>query len=361
MRKASFFITLTAILLILSLSSCNMPGREQDASATPDITQAYQTVGARLTESAAQTPSLSPSPDSSDTPSPVRTASPTIPLAVTIMATTPPSTTASKLCDQAEAGVPIDVTIPDDSSMAPKQVFTKVWRLRNVGTCTWSKNYSFAVFSGEPMEAPSSVPLPKQVEPGQTVDISVDLTAPSATGTFQGNWKLKNAQGTWFGIGPGGNSPFWVRIIVVQGTVTVTPPTPTPTNSTAYPFPTVGVNPPILVAGSNTMLANNRIDLDTNQLGSGGEDLALQPNAQGRLLLNTLGNAGLAGFGTSAPTYGQCLSANPESASVSMRNIPQGFFLCYRTNQGLYGWLRVVTYNETSGTLNLQLNTWAIP
>jgi hypothetical protein len=31
----------------------------------------------------------------------------------------------------------------------------------------------------------------------------------------------EDAEGTWFGIGPGGNSPFWVRIVVVQGTITL--------------------------------------------------------------------------------------------------------------------------------------------
>lgn len=360
MRKTSFLLGAISLFLSLYLSSCNMPGWKEEASATPDITQAYETVGARLTESAAQTPSPSPTTKPSDTPVQVNTPSPTIPLAVTVMATTPAPTVVTKLCDQAEAGVPIDVTIPDDSNMAPEQVFTKVWRLRNSGTCTWNKNYSIAVFSGEPMEAPSSVPLPRQVEPGQTVDISVDLTAPNSAGSYQGNWKLKNAQGTWFGIGPGGNSPFWVRITVAKGTLTITPGTATPKTPTTAPA-TDQFNPPTLISGSNTLLANTKIDLDTNQLDSGGEDLSLKPNAQDRLVLNTIGNAGLAGFGSSAPTYGQCQSAGPGSASVAARNLPQGFYICYRTNQGLFGWLRVTGFDETAGTLNFQINTWALP
>lgn len=362
MRKPSFYLKIFALALLGFTTSCNMPGREGDRTPTPDITQAYQTVEARLTESAFQTTSTPRSPTPSDTPSLAATSSPTIPLAVTTRPTTAVPATSAKLCDQAEAGVPIDVTIPDDTSMAPGQVYTKVWRLRNAGTCTWSKNYSFAVFSGEPMSAPNSVPLPKQVEPGQTVDISVDLVAPTSQGTYQGNWKFKNAQGAWFGIGPGGNSPFWVRIVVVQGTITVTPPTPVATSpGTTYPPPTIQFDPPVLIAGVNTMVANDRLDLDLNQLNSGNEDVTLTPNAQGRLLLSTLGNAGMAGFGTSAPSFGQCQSASPVPASVTMRNIPQGFYICYRTGQGLFGWLRVSSYNDTSGTLNLQVNTWSLP
>lgn len=289
-------------VLIMS-ASCNMPGRQAEGSPTPDVTQAYQTVQARLTEAALQTPLASPTIAPSNTPA---EASPTntVQASNTAVPPTKPPTTIVKQCDQAEAGVPIDVTIPDDTQFAPGQSFTKVWRLRNSGTCTWSKNYSIAVFSGEPMSAPNSVPLPKPVEPGQTVDISVDLVAPNGSGTYQGNWKLKNEAGTWFGIGPGGSSPFWVRIVVTGGTITVTvtgtPGTPTYTATTQ-------ANPPLLVSGSNTMVSNDRLNLDFNTLNSGGgDDISLQPNAQDRLIVTTIGNAGMAGFGTSAPSFSQC-------------------------------------------------------
>lgn len=39
--------------------------------------------------------------------------------------------------------------------------------------------------------------------PGSTVDLSVSLTAPTAPGTYQGDWKLRNngAQFRFFGAG----------------------------------------------------------------------------------------------------------------------------------------------------------------
>jgi len=350
------------IVLTAATSGCNMPGRDAAGSSTPNVTQAFQTVQARLTEAALQTPQTSPTPASSNTPvSTGSPASPTLAPTTAVAPTTGP-TSSTKLCDQAEAGSPIDVTIPDDTQMTPGQAFTKVWRLRNSGTCAWTKNYSIAVFSGDPMNAPDSVPLPKQIDPGQTVDISVDLVAPTAAGSYQGNWKVRNASGTWFGIGPGGSSPFWVRIVVAG---TITPGTPTPataTPSTPYPVVTTQVvNPGVLVSGSNTLVVNDKLNLDTNLLNLGGEDITLTPNAQGRLLLTTLGNAGLAGFGSSEPSYTQCLAAGAGAAAVTMRNIPQGFYICYRTDQSFYGWMRVLSYNDTSGTLNLQINTWVNP
>ena len=187
--------------MLLLASACNMPGRASRGTPTPDVTQAYQTVEARLTEAASKTPAASPTSDPTDTPGNEATSTSSTPLATTAPPPTSAPTSAVKLCE-----------------MSPGQTFTKVWRLRNVGTCSWSKNYVIAVFSGEGMSAPNSVPMPKAIDPGQTVDISVDLVAPTTAGTYQGNWKLKNASGSWFGIGPNGGSPFWVRIVVKGGT-----------------------------------------------------------------------------------------------------------------------------------------------
>jgi hypothetical protein len=42
--------------------------------------------------------------------------------------------------------------------------------------------------------------------PGQTVEITVDMVAPLKPGTYQGNWKLRNASNVLFGIGPNGSA-----------------------------------------------------------------------------------------------------------------------------------------------------------
>ena len=62
------------------------------------------------------------------------------------------------------------------------------------------------------------------VAPGATMDVSVDLTAPSSPGTYKGYWKLRNGSGVNFGIGAGGTNPFWVEIKVVPNTTTKTVP-----------------------------------------------------------------------------------------------------------------------------------------
>jgi hypothetical protein len=368
---ASLKLIFALALGLVGLAACNLPRNAANTTATLNVTQAYQTVEARLTQAAVASPSvLTVAPaTATQAVAPTQTSS-----AVTPTITPSPkasSTTVANVCDQAEAGTPIDVTIPDDTQMSPGETFTKVWRLRNSGTCTWSKDYSIAVFSGEAMSAPSSVPLPNKFDPGQSMDISVDLVAPTTAGTYQGNWKLRNASGTWFGIGPGGSSPFWVRIKVVgNSTATATPVTATPATATPvtpttpnpYPPATEPVNPGVQVSGSNSLVPNDRINLDTNQINvGGGEDLSYQPNAKGKLVLSPIGNVGIAGFGGKTPSYSECKSIPLGGASPAVANLGQGFYICYRTDQGLYGWLRILGYNNDTGMLSVQINTWALP
>ena len=72
------------------------------------------------------------------------------------------------------------------------------------------------------------------------MEISVDMVGPAKAGTFQSNWKLRNAGGVLFGIGPNGDAPFWVRIVVVQKETRTPTATPTITLTiTATPEPSV--------------------------------------------------------------------------------------------------------------------------
>src|SRR5688572_5200727 len=108
-----------------------------------------------------------------------------------------------------------DVTIPDGTNFAPGTAFKKTWRIKNIGTCAWNSNDVSLIFdSGERMGAPASLAIPTTVNPGQTVDLTVDMTAPSAAGHYFGYWKFKSNSGGNFGIGSTYNKSFWVEINV---------------------------------------------------------------------------------------------------------------------------------------------------
>jgi hypothetical protein len=154
---------------------------------------------------------------------------------------TPTSTTIpTSSCDKAQFIA--DVTVPDGTLMLPGQTFTKTWRLKNVGQCTWTTAYQMFFVSGSQMSGPSSLLFAKEVLPGQTWDFSVNLTAPTTAGSYRGNWMFKNASGQAFGIGAQYNKPWWVDIRVSGPTVTPGGPTVTPSATPTGPTPTKPAN-----------------------------------------------------------------------------------------------------------------------
>ena len=117
-----------------------------------------------------------------------------------------------------------DVTIPDGTQLSAGEVFTKTWRLQNRGTCTWTPDYMLVYTSGDEMGSTTAVRLPGNVAPGQTVDVSVSLTAPAVNGYQRSYWMLRNPSGALFGSGSKANEAFYVEIKVKtelpHGTVT---------------------------------------------------------------------------------------------------------------------------------------------
>jgi hypothetical protein len=123
-----------------------------------------------------------------------------------------PTATAVSYCDWVTFVK--DVTIPDGTKFAPGEIFAKTWRLKNRGTCTWTPDYMLVFTSGEPMGGTTAVRLPGNVAPGQSVDVSVTLTAPAKRGRYVGYWMLRNPLGTLFGYGDRANQAFYVDINV---------------------------------------------------------------------------------------------------------------------------------------------------
>jgi hypothetical protein len=214
-----------AFMIAAIVMSCNLP-----FLATPAPTEQPMSVETIVALTlVAQNPGSTQSPSeetqapamATNTPNPTSTPLPTATLYPTY--TSIPTYTPVP-CNQ--AGFVSDVTIPDNTTMTPGQSFTKTWRIRNNGSCTWSTSYKVVFDSGDAMNGPASFALPGSVAPGQTIDISVNLTAPTTPNTtskpnYKGNWKLKDQNGVIFGLG-GGNSAFYVQIVVSSASFAVT-------------------------------------------------------------------------------------------------------------------------------------------
>ncbi|RPI93661.1 MAG: hypothetical protein EHM40_09075, partial [Chloroflexi bacterium] len=150
---------------------------------------------------------------SSQPPAPPATLTPLPPLPPTATPIgQPPPTIVPSGCDK--AAFVADATVPDGTIFSPGAAFTKTWRLRNDGSCTWTTSYKLIYYSGEAMGAPTAVNLPWTATPGQTVDISVNMVAPGTVGKYRGYWILANTNGQYFGIGAGATDPIWVEINV---------------------------------------------------------------------------------------------------------------------------------------------------
>jgi uncharacterized protein YkwD len=138
-----------------------------------------------------------------------------------------PTVNATLAACKERAVVIQDVTIPDNTYIAPGSSFTKTWRFQNSGTCPWT-GYTVAFASGDRMGAPDSVPVP-DTAPGAQVDISVPLVAPTIYNAYAGYFVLNDQNGKSVPIGIYNN--FWVKIII--GNVpSATPYKTPPPNST---------------------------------------------------------------------------------------------------------------------------------
>ncbi len=201
-------LAVLALSFGLALAACNLPAPEPE---TPDLasTRIAATVSVVQTQASTAVPTI-PLPTQAPTAEPPTQAPTEMVTAVPTGTTT--ATPGEEDCDKAEFVA--DVTVPDDTVFDPGDSFTKTWRLRNAGTCAWTSAYSLVFVDGRKMKGPDSVPLSGSVNPGQTVDLSVQLVAPSATGTYRGDWMLRNPDGETFGLGSSADRPFFVQIVV---------------------------------------------------------------------------------------------------------------------------------------------------
>lgn len=143
---------------------------------------------------------------------PTNTLSPTN----TLIPTNKPAPTATSkpvICNW--VGNVKDMTVPEGSIFPVDSQFTKVWRLKNIGSCDWTKNYSLVYQEGKKMSG-AAIPLPKRVAPGESIEIALPLKAPSNAGAFKGWWILADANGKTFGTGTKADTPLLVSIRVTD-------------------------------------------------------------------------------------------------------------------------------------------------
>lgn len=202
-KKSSLILSITAVMIVQL--ACNI----QADSATPDT---FATLNGLYTASAQTLEAVGTQTGFTATPGlplPTTTVSGAIPVTNTPIPQAPGPVSR---CDAAQFLA--DVTYPDGSSVGRNNTFVKIWRIKNVGTCTWTPSYAFVFTSGDSLSGPSAVALAGNVSPGQYIEVPVTFTAPNKDGNYRGYWKIRNTGGSLFGIGAQADTAVWVDIKV---------------------------------------------------------------------------------------------------------------------------------------------------
>jgi hypothetical protein len=214
--------TSALLVLALALSGCATPAAADGGMVLSGI---YTSVALTVTASILPvTPSATSAATS--TPSPTYNSPESV-------STTPKSSTEATYAGSYSyasgcnnAAYVRDVTIEDGTVLAPGGVFTKTWTLSNTGSCTWSKHFLVVFDNGDGMDG-SGTEIGHKVEPGESAEVSVVLTAPDDEGTYTGYWQLANTSGIAFG------ERIYVQIVVSDQAATSTPSSsPTPRSGT---------------------------------------------------------------------------------------------------------------------------------
>lgn len=215
MRFKLMTIWMAGILLITACAG-NVPESTPTVDPNAIQTQAIETFGANLTQTALAAPTETPSP----TLTPAATATTlNTPIGITpLVQSTVPATASCYSMSFVS-----DVTIPDNTPVTPGQTFTKTWKVTNNGSCPWDAGFKFSFTGGDAMGG-TTYTLPAKVEVNATTNLSVTMTAPTnKTGAVRGNWRMSTAAGQFFG------DEVYVVVSVGGSAVTAT------TQPTTYP------------------------------------------------------------------------------------------------------------------------------
>jgi len=195
--KQTTYLTLL-IACGLFFSAC---GTSTTPEPTPDVaavrTSAASTVEARFTLTAAAfTPTPQPAPTETETPEPEPEEPTATATEESVVVITNEEGTPVELCDSLTYVA--DVTVKDDTVMSPGQDFIKTWRVRNSGACPWGAGYvlTYAGYADD-MDG-QFVTMTEVIQPGQEVEVSVQFTAPEATGEYLSAWSMQNPRGIEF-------------------------------------------------------------------------------------------------------------------------------------------------------------------
>lgn len=214
MNKSKLILLPLMLLLALALSACG--GGADEGASEAVLTEAAKIAISGLTQTAAAAPPTAttapPSPTPTNTPEPSPTVEPTKDNSQAIIPSFTPAAAASSNAPCLRANFEYE-TIPDGTQYPVGKVFTKTWRLKNTGSCTWNSQTTFIWIQGDLMGAKSVTEFTDvDIPPNDYAEINVNFQTPSKPGIYKGYWMLRSSTGETFGVGIYGKAWVWVEI-----------------------------------------------------------------------------------------------------------------------------------------------------
>lgn len=201
-----------SILLIAAFVLAACSGPATPVAPTLDAEAIYTQAAATVAANLAATQAAQPTATNTVVPTATNTLAPTATQAAT--STTPQATaaqpgaltpvpTATKAApppqpatgDKAEY---LDQSPKDGTTITKNSEFAMKFVVKNTGTTTWTPKYNLRFYAGERLNSPTDLNMPRDVKPGETVELAFNLKAPDKTGKTNTVWVLSNADGRNF-------------------------------------------------------------------------------------------------------------------------------------------------------------------
>ena len=227
MSKRIKWIVLGLLSLSLVLAACapSVPPTPSEAELAQQVAATQQ---AKATQNSVETlvalvTQLSSQP--TWTPQPACPVCPTQVVVVPTAATTANPTEGTPVptaAPTAEAGTKCfqfdflgDVNFPPGTIVKPGTKFSKTWKVKNTGTCTWTRDFDLILVGGEAFGTNKRGDITREVPPGGIIEITIDdMTAPQTEGTYYSYWMISAPDGARVGYGPNQQWSLGIQLIV---------------------------------------------------------------------------------------------------------------------------------------------------
>jgi hypothetical protein len=134
-------------------------------------------------------------------------------------------------------------------------------------------------------------------------------------------------------------------------------PTATGTITPGTPYPTT-VTPGGTTSGNVSIVPDNIVNLDNGAVNAASGDLLFKKNNSDKFILSPQGGASLAVMEFSQPSRETCAAAGLGGGQITVTNLSSGQFVCFKTDKGRIGWIKMISLDEATGTLIFQFQTW---